>query len=103
MEFKENDLKVSYLSEKYKQEYPSGEIYNFESFAEYTFLSEKTKEKSLKSKLLKNYFLIFAALSLIAFLTACIACFIDITAYNMIKYKKILVLKIENPYLGCAL
>ena len=59
MEFKENDLKVSYLSEKYKQEYPSGEIYNFESFAEYTFLSEKTKEKSLKSKLLKNYFHIF--------------------------------------------
>lgn len=75
-------------------------IYNIESFENYSF-TQRSKQNYSKFKAMQTTFLFMLALTLIAFFTACVAIFIDVVAYNMIKYKKVLVFMIENPYLGC--
>jgi H+/Cl- antiporter ClcA len=71
-------------------------VYNFESFTSY----EPTAH-SKRSQFTSLPVLIIFVLTLVAVLTACVACFIDFIAYNIIKYKKHFVYDIEDYSLGC--
>jgi len=76
-------------------------IYNFESFTNYSPNPKHPRRTNSQALFLKNSFLSLYALTLIAFFTTTIACFIDLTAYYMIISKKTLISSISNPYLGC--
>ena len=78
------------------------DIFNLESFTNYSF--SKTQDKKQRPYLItfKHTLKVLSALTLIAFFTALVACFIDITAFNLIKGKKSLALILEDPYFSCA-
>ena len=78
------------------------DIFNMESFTNYSFSNTLGKKRRSYLSSLKNSLKILSALTLIAFFTALVACFIDITAFNLIKGKKNLALSIENPYISWA-
>lgn len=82
-------------------------IFNIESFQNYSFSNtlhgRKRNELMLKLKSIKLTLLVLLALVLISISTSLVACFIDTVAFSLIRYKKVLIREIEDPYLSCFL